>query len=136
MQTFLPYPNFTDSAACLDRQRLGKQRVEVLQILRCLTYGGGWQHHPAVKMWHGYENALADYGVAVCREWTRRGYIDTCRVKILSVDAFTPDPQMPPWLGDQRLHASHRSNLLRKDLVWYGRFGWDEPYDLPYYWPV
>ena len=34
MQTFLPYPDFARSAAVLDRQRLGKQRVEVLQILK------------------------------------------------------------------------------------------------------
>lgn len=30
MQTFLPYPDFVESASVLDRQRLGKQRVEVI----------------------------------------------------------------------------------------------------------
>lgn len=34
MQTFLPYPDFARSAACLDRQRLGKQRLEAFQILQ------------------------------------------------------------------------------------------------------
>jgi len=34
VRTFLPYPEFDRSAAVLDRARLGKQRVEVLQILR------------------------------------------------------------------------------------------------------
>jgi hypothetical protein len=43
---------------------------------------------------------------------------------------------MPPWWGDPAFHASHRSNLLRKDPVWYGQFGWAEPPDLPYVWPV
>lgn len=33
MQTFLPKPDFVESAKCLDRQRLGKQRVEAKQIL-------------------------------------------------------------------------------------------------------
>ena len=33
MQTFLPFPDFQQSAAVLDRVRLGKQRVEALQIL-------------------------------------------------------------------------------------------------------
>jgi hypothetical protein len=42
----------------------------------------------------------------------------------------------PPWLGDNTFHASHKSNLLRKDPVWYGQFGWSEPTDLPYVWPV
>lgn len=39
MQTFLPYPNFNESAQVLDRQRLGKQRVEVLQILQAIKFG-------------------------------------------------------------------------------------------------
>lgn len=48
MQTFLPYPSFAESARVLDRQRLGKQRVEVLQLLRALTgQTKGWANHPA-----------------------------------------------------------------------------------------
>ena len=39
MQTFLPYQNFHLCAEVLDRQRLGKQRVEALQILRTLKQG-------------------------------------------------------------------------------------------------
>ncbi|HMC68015.1 MAG TPA: pyrimidine dimer DNA glycosylase/endonuclease V, partial [Mycobacteriales bacterium] len=37
MQTFLPYSRFDASAAVLDDLRLGKQRVETLQILRALV---------------------------------------------------------------------------------------------------
>ena len=36
MQTFLPYPDFKKSASCLDYKRLGKQRVEGLQILNAI----------------------------------------------------------------------------------------------------
>lgn len=36
MQTFLPYPNFVASARVLDNKRLGKQRVENLQIMQVL----------------------------------------------------------------------------------------------------
>lgn len=36
MQTFLPYPNFIGSAKVLDVRRLGKQRVENLQIMQTL----------------------------------------------------------------------------------------------------
>ena len=54
MQTFLPYPDLRDSVACLDSKRLGKQRVECLQILNVLEgRRTGWQNHPAVKMWAG-----------------------------------------------------------------------------------
>lgn len=46
-----------------------------------------------------------------------------------------PDTGMPPWLGDSDFHASHRSNLLRKDPEYYGEFNWTESPDLEYVWP-
>lgn len=142
MNTFLPYPDYVQSAECLDTKRLGKQRVEVLQILRTLLgLSDGWKNHPAVKMWGGCEPSLVLYGIAVCDEWVRRGYLDTCKSKILDIcdplggEYCIPIPT-PRWFGDPDFHASHRSNLLRKDHDWYGRFGWTEPDNLPYVWPV
>ena len=86
MQTFLPYPNFRESAKVLDRQRLGKQRVETLQILRCLAgETEGWKNHPAVKMWRGYEIALTMYRLAICNEWVSRGYNDNCAEKMMEL---------------------------------------------------
>lgn len=149
MQTFLPYADFERSAAVLDDRRLGKQRVEVLQVMRALTRPGhGWRHHPAVRMWRGHEEALAAYGAAICGEWVRRGHADTCEAKI-GADAAVAGVQrvrgqgelaaagaLPPWLGDEALHRSHRSNLVRKDPAHYGpRFG-DVPDDLAYVWPT
>jgi len=134
MQTFLPYNDFKRSAQVLDRQRLGKQRVETLQLLKALNgETKGWVNHPAAKMWTGYENALVIYGVAICDEWIRRGYKDTCRDKIL---AYRKDSAVvvPRWLGEESIHASHRSNLLRKNPEFYGQYGWIEPDDLPYDW--
>lgn len=137
MQTFLPHHDFAQSAKCLDRQRLGKQRVEVLQLLKALlVHGSGWANHPAAKMWRGHEGALASYGMTVCLEWQNRGYRDTCFDKI---DAMFPEgfsELLPPWLGDEAFHSSHRSNLLRKNPTWYSQWGWTEPHDLPYIWPV
>ena len=78
MQTFLPYPGFAESAAALDAKRLGKQRVEALQVLRALTRTAyGWKRHPAVRMWVGYTEGVAAYGTAVCLEWIARGGADT-----------------------------------------------------------
>ena len=34
MQTFLPYADFAQSAKALDPKRLGKQRVETIQIVQ------------------------------------------------------------------------------------------------------
>ena len=59
MQTFLPMPSPADSAHALDRRRLGKQRVETLQILRALCLPDyGWGTHPAVLMWSGHVPCL------------------------------------------------------------------------------
>lgn len=52
MQTFLPYPDFRATAKVLDRQRLGKQRVETKQILLALERPGtptGWGRHPQLE---------------------------------------------------------------------------------------
>ena len=138
MQTFLPYPCFHESAACLDNKRLGKQRVEALTILKTLCgLSVGWRHHPAVKMWAGHEWSLLRYLEACVDEWERRGFKDSCRAngRLLWSTRFI-DSTIPDWLGYPDFHASHRSNLLRKDPVWYGRFGWLEDTSLPYVWPV
>ena len=151
VQTFLPYPDFAATASVLDDRRLGKQRVEGLQIVRAILVPNyPWRHHPAALMWKGYEEALQSYLTAVCDEWDRRGYADTCRYSIRArlAEAGVGAPvtqseladldRLPPWLGDEALHRSHRGALLRKDPEWYGRFfdpsdgeGWEG-----YVWPV
>ncbi len=165
MQTFLPYSDFKMSAQVLDNKRLGKQRVECLQILKTLkkgpylcdecnysfSYGccGGhgkpkktpWYNHPAVRMWKGYEQALMYYLHAMCYEWTiNRAFKDTCWIKAIEVGFRPPnvgiEAEMPPWLGKEEFHKSHQSNLLRKDQNHYGKFFLGVSNDLPYVWPV
>lgn len=144
MQTFLPYPGFEESARCLDNKRLGKQRVETLQILKALTDPEyGWKNHPATRMWEGYTEALAMYGLAICKEWIERGFQDSCAGQIAEFvheDTYRAYVQgvitLPPWIGDPDFHRSHRSNLLRKDPKWYGQFEWLDPDDLDYFWPT
>ncbi len=150
MQTFLPYPDFAATAAVLDQRRLGKQRVETVQVLRGLTQPGyGWRHHPAVKMWAGYEEALVRYGLEICAVWCSVGRADTCATT-LSTDlaaacglrSVRGQPELaaagdlPPWLGDPALHRSHRSALLRKDPGFYRPVFGELPDDLPYVWPA
>ncbi|WP_239123414.1 MSMEG_6728 family protein [Sphaerisporangium siamense] len=150
MQTFLPYPDFAATARVLDPRRLGKQRVEALQVLRALTVPGyGWRHHPVVRMWAGYEEALVRYGLEVCAHWCSLGRADTCAAKMLhelaechAVTAPRSQPrlgeagELPPWLGDRALHLSHRSALVRKDPSFYGPLFAGTPDDLPYLWPT
>jgi hypothetical protein len=137
MQTFLPYADFHQSVQALDYRRLGKQRVEAMQLVNStykLARGlpvKGWANHPARNMWDGYMDALKLYHNVCIQEWLARGYNNTMQLYDLPKDVV-----MPPWIGDERVHRSHRSNLLRKDPVFYSQFNWLESPDIPYYWPV
>jgi hypothetical protein len=149
MQTFLPVADFAESARLLDSPRLGKQRVETLQVLRALELPDyGWTSHPVVRMWRGRTPGLVAYGLAMVGVWRERGFADTTETLI---GEFAPEvvgvPQpelaaaglLPSWVGDEALHLSHRSNLIAKDPGFYrprftDLFG-PEPDDLPYVWP-
>ena len=138
MQTFLPYSSLAQSVSCLDYRRLGKQRVEAMQLVNStlkLERGEpvkGWANHPARIMWIGYMDALKLYHNICIAEWIKRGYNNTMKLYAI------PDKEieMPHWLGDPKLHDSHKSNLLRKDFAFYSQYNWKVGPDLDYYWPV
>ena len=147
MQTFVTHPDFTRSAIVLDNKRLGKQRVECLQIINALAKSSkGWINHPATKMWRGYEIALGWYSIAICNEWICRGYKDTCKDKIIeslnrlfNIDIHSKECinfHYPFWWGWDEVHSSHRAALLYKDFEWYSKFKWREKPALDYYWPA
>jgi hypothetical protein len=141
MQTFLPYPSFEESARVLDRARLGKQRVEALQVLRAITIPTyGWRNHPVAKMWRNWLPGLTKYALVVTDAWIERGHADTVRPQVLQfapeVDAMSQDELDLPWyIGDEEFHRSHQSNLVRKDAEFYGPVFPGVPDDLPYLWP-
>jgi len=165
MQTFLPYSDFNKVAKCLDSTRLYKQIVECKQILQTLDkieykrthYKNGdeykklpWENHPAVLMWKGYELTLRDYQEAMLQEWIIRRW-NTYGMPnsfLISSDSekFGKDPE---WLGDERLHSSHRAMLHWKDPEYYRSFKFDyielceehnidiSVFDKPtYWWPI
>jgi hypothetical protein len=149
MQTFVPYADFEASARALDAKRLGKQRVEVIQIVRALTVPGyAWSQHPAVLMWKGYEEALGRYGLTMCEVWLELGFGDTCAATIaVDLAAFgIPEIRseaelaaagaLPPWLFDAAVQESHQSALVRKDPEFYRKLFPDVRPDLDYVWPV
>lgn len=122
MQTFLPYQSFTDSARCLDRQRLGKQRLECKQILNALRgKTKGWANHPVTKMWAGYEQALCLYAIAICLEWRMRGYRDS-QLSFFAALLGQGPVAMPPFVGDAKFHASHQVRLYNKNPQFYSMF--------------
>lgn len=141
MQTFLPYASFEASAKVLDRARLGKQRVEVLQLLNSIKAVTeqkkikGWVNHPCRKMWQNHVNALVVYGLAICAEWVKRGYKDTCFEKIEAFYDASKNTDLPDFIGNSNFHKSHKSNLLRKDENYYRLFWQNTPSTLEYIWP-
>jgi len=138
VQTFLPFADFEQSAKVLDRQRLGKQRVENLQILSALIFPSyGWQSHPAVGIWRGCGRLFLAYQTAICTEWTRRGYADSCLEKThkLLADRQLLDG-VPTVLGHEPFHAAHRAALLYKNFDHYKQFDWLETPKLEYIWKL
>src|SRR3954465_9215602 len=75
MQTFPPVADFAGSARLLDTPRLGKQRVETLQILRAIELPDyGWANHPAAPLWRGRAPARPPSGWAVARRGRAGGF--------------------------------------------------------------
>lgn len=130
LNTFLPYSDFSQCAKVLDDKRLNKQRTDCLALLK--------EDNPAnltSKLWEGYEDALISYGLEMCFEWRKRGFKDTCAERLEALYSY--NKQTPPWLGDERLHASHRSLLVKRDPWHYVmKLGWKDLPDLPLFWPA
>jgi hypothetical protein len=154
MQTFIPYRNCAQSARVLDNKRLGKQRVECLQIINSLCGVRGsagqqvpvgpkdrtWLHHPASQMWRHNLPALTFYGLIVCKEWRNRGFNDSLlpHFNQLLQELIDSGHEItwPEWWGDPDVHHSHQANLVRKDPKFYTPiFGDIEPMD-EYIWPT
>ena len=90
-------------------------------------------------MWEGYETALKLYVNTMILEWKSRGYNNT--MKLYDID--TSDLKYPEWLGNEKIHKSHRMNLLRKDFKFYSPLWPQEAIEhaneidsYPYYWPT
>ncbi len=134
MQTFLPYSDFVTSAKVLDYRRLGKQRVEAMQLINILEHKNtskGWVNHSARKMWIGYTDALKSYCNVMIKEWKSRGYKNTMQLYIVNDNI-----NYPPWFGNVAFHASHRAALLHKNFDYYSKYGWSEKPELNYVWPT
>lgn len=130
VNTFLPYPDFVESAKALDYRRLGKQRVEAMQIINVLEdRSKGWQNHPAVRMWMGYTECLKEYCNVMIDEWISRGYKNTM-VKYIIGEIVKPE-----WLGREEFHLSHQAALVRKYPEYYTFPLTEEQKQVGYVWP-
>lgn len=96
-----------------------------------------WINHPAVRMWRDGLGCLVRYSFEILEECKKRGFKDTLESKLKDYLYLTQtSPFAPSWLGNERLHSSHRQALLFKNFNWYSKFGWKEQPKYEYYWPV
>ncbi|HLK60103.1 MAG TPA: pyrimidine dimer DNA glycosylase/endonuclease V [Chthonomonadaceae bacterium] len=161
MQVFLPFADFAESARVLDKRRLQRQGVEGLQLLLSMfdvpledgRARTGHKNHPCYTGWAPYRLALIKYTLAVVEECKARGVkADTVEGK---VRALIPEGcglehvPLPPFVGDEAFHRSHRYRLLQKGKEdaakggtdWYAQFLWEEANDpnldaQSYLWPI
>ncbi len=131
LQTFLPFPDYEQSAQCLDDKRLCEQRFTCEKILL-----GKVRELPVSKMWSGYEYSLCSYAIEICAEWLDRGHRDKHLEWFAKRRKQYTDTGHPLWLGDVRLHKSHQSRLLRLNKSFYSKYNWCVAPQLPYHWPV
>lgn len=165
MQTFLPYSDFVASAKALDSKRLGKQRVEVKQLLTAIYLNElrnnpliamrtgnselgseyGWKNHPAKLMWDESPYGLIAYGLVICLEFKHRGFDDHTYNTIEAFGDFSTDITFEQdWLAENNLlpywlgdERLHRSHQanLKRKDPIYYR-EWDVPTNLEYWWPT
>ena len=125
----------------MDRKRLGKQRIEALQIAEILlgvSTSKGWVNHPVVKMWKGYESFLVHmYIPSIFQEWKTRGYKNTkCELKYRNLFLLASTVIITPhWLTYDFIER-HRSNLVRKNPEYYSNLFPEVSDSLPYLWPI
>jgi len=113
MNTFLPYPNFHESAQCLDDYTLVRQNNDNYQIINLIEQG--YYSSSILSMWKGHEHFLACYGLVICTECRKRNFRDDL-FNFFEEKAYRnyahQFQNVPPWLGDWNFHQSNRARLI------------------------
>lgn len=159
MKIYLPHPNLTHSARCLDDDTLEHQITNAVMVAEACAFAREHRVLPSglrngkesrllcVGMWAGYEGFLLMYLRKLCLEaGLRRGwsgdpasaqdnpYVDAWQR--VSNAGCSLAPQTPKWYGLKRLHRSHQSELIKTDTLHYGEQFPTTPLDMPYLWPL
>lgn len=134
MQTFIVSTDHEETGWILDRKRLNKQILEAYQILNVIRGNEfnsngritAWAHHPAVMMWVGYHDALAEYAWQLVSVANRRDINVSTYREILP--PRTRSAPMPWWWESDvdKVIASHQASLYRKDDDHYFQYAWSQ----------
>src|SRR5574343_1484999 len=140
MHTFLPFASYTESAKCLDRQKLHFGVKDSLTLVRSLVRfyplnkrgESGFEMHTVGRFWSGHELQLARYSLALAEEslrrvnrkrritadeLTQRKYYVSMRRSMVEAleDRNFPDSQ-PALIGQEDFHSAMRAYLLYRDI--------------------
>jgi hypothetical protein len=137
--TWLPYPDFQESAAHLHKDDLAIQRWNILELAE-------WYHkvdpdrspiadnqrhnlddHPITEMWEGHVLQLVTFGLVCCDVYSqikgdRDPLVEQFMYHMDCANTEEADMTKPSWFGDVEVHLSHRAELLRMRPKYYSAY--------------
>jgi len=132
MEIFHSEETWSLSVLALDDKRLGKQRLECIQILLSLSgIINIWEipkyihNHPVTLLWKGNEDYLLSYTTACIIEWGNRGYKNTkCISAFHDMRAITGDYPVKgkPSFITADFIQSHKIKLYSKNPLFYAKY--------------
>lgn len=138
---YLPHPDFEVSAQAFDSAML---QVNIDNIINLLENFHETEFAQPVDdrqrlAWKDHEVSLCWYGIVLCVEMERRQLHASSRARLewhldmASAGAFSMD--RPDWVGDERVHTSHQSQLIAHNPRVYAPAFPGIPDNLPVWWP-
>ena len=132
MQVFHPYKSALKSIQCLDNSRMGKQRLECIQILLANNnIDTEWEvpksvpPHKNVVLWKNYSGYLFYYLGILLNEWEDRGMKNfVCRgmyEKLRNIYGLQENTKRPRFI-DNKFIQTQRLSLLNKKMEHYYKF--------------
>lgn len=144
MMTWMTRMSLLDTADDLDLARAATAAEDSAKLAYALVYDdlpAELEKHPVVRIWQGYEVALAAYSVAMEIRLVQMGVTSGLRAletaKVISELRRVAEAEfvMPPWTEDTAVLQSHRSNLTRRWPAAFGKTWKGTPANMPYVWP-
>lgn len=139
---FLPYSDFTRSTLALDPIILRDQADSILSVLDHLHNDAdeSYVNLTLIQLWRGYEPQLCQLGLLTTEALLAQGcncdpeYLDKFKWHLSNATSGEYTLDKPSWIGDERVHRSHRSVLRRIDHDFYSK-RFPEEGVLPLFWP-
>lgn len=151
MQILVPHYAFDDCVNTLHARDLQPQLNGILAVIEALHTPDEetpFGNHPLVRMWRGHEPQMLTYGLKLlerCTEvdqgipmqvFTNKANLETLEWALQVETSGEFSMELPPWWGNEAIHAGHLSELIRQRPTHYGNLFPQHPDVLPVIWPV